>query len=241
MPHSLRSRAGAVALAGLIAIVALTSAVHAALPLGPAYPLKAAAYFVVIAGIAVSRISPANHPFEQFGAANQVTTARAVFVAMIAATIGETLDGAIAELTVAAAVGVTVMDGIDGWLARRTGMASAFGARFDMELDAFLILVLSILGWQYGKAGPWIIMSGLLRYLFVGAGWVWPWMERPLHPSRRRQTVCVVQVVALIVAIEPLVVPPLSSIVAAAALAILVGSFVVDTSWLVSHRREQVA
>ncbi len=229
------------AVLALLAVVTLTSALRVVLPLGPAFPLKAAGYCVAIAGIAASRIRPANHPFARLGAANQVTAARAVFVAIIAATIGESADIIVAESTAAAAVAVTVMDGIDGWLARRTGMSSAFGARFDMEVDAFLILVLSILAWQDGKAGPWVVLSGALRYMFVAAGWVWPWMERPLEPSLRRQTVCVVQVVALIVVLEPFVVPPFSNAIAALALAILVGSFVVDTNWLVSHRREQVA
>jgi phosphatidylglycerophosphate synthase len=37
------------------------------------------------------------------------------------------------------------LDGLDGWLARRFGLASAYGARFDMEVDGFLILVLALL------------------------------------------------------------------------------------------------
>ena len=36
------------------------------------------------------------------------------------------------------------LDPADGWLARRTGTASALGARFDGEVDAFLILALSV-------------------------------------------------------------------------------------------------
>ena len=36
-----------------------------------------------------------------------------------------------------------ILDGVDGKVARRTRNASAFGARFDMEVDAFLILVFS--------------------------------------------------------------------------------------------------
>ena len=51
-------------------------------------------------------------------------------------------------------------------------MTSAFGARFDMEVDALLIQVLAVLAWQWDKAGPWVLMSGLLRYVFVAAGWV---------------------------------------------------------------------
>ena len=46
------------------------------------------------------------------------------------------------------------LDGVDGWLARRRGMSSAFGARFDMEIDALLVQVLAILVWRYGKAAP---------------------------------------------------------------------------------------
>ena len=95
------------------------------------------------------------------------------------------------------------LDGVDGWIARRTRTATAFGARFDMETDALLILVLSALVWKSGKTGPWVLASGLMRYAFVAAATIWPWMQEPLEPSRRRQEVCVVQVVALLVALLP--------------------------------------
>ena len=49
----------------------------------------------------------------------------------------------------------------------RSNEASSFGARFDMETDALLILVLAALVWQHGKAGPWILAAGLMRYAFV--------------------------------------------------------------------------
>ena len=65
---------------------------------------------------------------------------------------------------------MTLLDGVDGWLARRHRIASAFGARFDMEIDALLILALSVLAWRHEKAGAWVVASGLLRYAFVAAG-----------------------------------------------------------------------
>jgi phosphatidylglycerophosphate synthase len=133
---------------------------------------------------------------------------------------------------VAAAILVTVLDGVDGWVARRTGAVTAFGARFDMEVDAALILILSVLAWRYGKAGAWVILSGLLRYIFVVAGWRWTSLDRPLFPSRRRQTVCVVQAVGLIVTVSPIATPPLSSAIAAMALAALCVSFGIDVIWL---------
>ncbi len=241
MLKSLRGRAAGTAAVALAAALAVAEGARVMLALDAWYPLYAAACFAVIGATAVSRIDASNHPFDTVGAANQVTMARAVFVALLAALVGQRGDPMIAGAAAAAAATVTLMDGVDGWLARRSRVSSVFGARFDMEVDALLILVLSVLAWRYEKAGAWVLMSGLFRYLFVIAGWLWRWMERPLEPSRRRQTVCVVQVVALIAAVEPFVPPPSSGIVAAAALIALAGSFAVDTRWLVLHRREQMS
>jgi len=101
--------------------------------------------------------------------------------------------------------------------------------RFDMETDAALILVLAILVWQFGKAGPWVLLSGLLRYAFVAAGWLWAWMDGPLASTRRGKIICVVQIAALVVAIAPTMAPPASSVVAAVGLLALSYSFLVDT------------
>ncbi|HXD73833.1 MAG TPA: CDP-alcohol phosphatidyltransferase family protein [Vicinamibacterales bacterium] len=175
-----------------------------------------------------------------FGIANSVTTVRAVLTLLVALAIAKSPAPSAAWFAVGAAVAATALDGVDGWAARRFGQASAFGARFDMEVDAALIMTLSVLAWKWDKAGAWVLLSGLLRYLFVAAGWIRPWMSRPLEPRRRRQTVCVIQIVALIVVVSPIAAPPLSTALAAAALAILGWSFAIDTSWLL-HRRQQVA
>jgi phosphatidylglycerophosphate synthase len=121
---------------------------------------------------------------------------------------------------------------LDGYLARRWGWASPFGARFDMEVDALLVAVLAILLWSLGKAGPWVLAAGFLRYLFVAAGYLWPLLRHPLPPSRRRQAICVVQVLTLTLALAPLLPPVLSAAVAAGGLALLCYSFAVDTLWL---------
>ena len=109
-------------------------------------------------------------------------------------------------------------------------MSSEFGARFDLEVDAFFILALAILAWQYDKAGVWVIMSGLLRYLFLAPGAAWKWLKAPLKPNRRRQAVCVAQIVGLLLAL--ITSPPASTLVAAAALLALCCSFLIDIVWL---------
>ena len=52
---------------------------------------------------------------------------------------------------------------------------------------SFLVLALSVLAWQYGKAGAWVLLCGLMRYGFVAAGWLWPWLRGPLSPTRPRK------------------------------------------------------
>ena len=130
-----------------------------------------------------------------------------------------------------------VLDGVDGWAARRTRTASAFGARFDMELDAFLLLALSVLVWRSGRTGPWVVLIGAMRYVFVAAGWLWPALQAELPPSQRRKVVCVVQGAALLVGLGPFVPAGVASLTAALALTLLTYSFGVDVWWLLAKRR----
>src|SRR6185436_13268646 len=92
------------------------------------------------------------------------------------------------------------------------------------------------LAWVYDKAGVWILLAGLLRYLFVAASYALPWLSRALPPSRRRQAVCVVQVGTLIACVSPLFPPPASNVVALVGLVLLVWSFGVDVAWLARGR-----
>jgi phosphatidylglycerophosphate synthase len=166
------------------------------------------------------------------GPANLITGARAGLVLVMAGVgmLAPTRAGAWTVVGVGTVAAIS--DLADGWVARRTGTTSPFGARFDMEVDAALILVLSAIVWRFGVTGPWVLMSGLLRYAFVAAATPLPWLARPLPPSRRRQTVCVVQIVALLVALGPVVPAGLALASAGIGLAALAWSFAVDIAWL---------
>ncbi len=235
LPHApLLASAVTSTVVGLLALLVLALMARTALPVGDLYPLKATAAFAVVMLLSFGFLRR-HHPFDRFGPANQITTARAMLVALIAGLIGEARFPVVAASAAAASLLVTALDGVDGWLARRHRIASAFGARFDMEIDALLILVLSILVWRYEKAPAWVVLSGLLRYAFVAAGLGVPWLKAALPPSRRRQTVCVIQFITLTIALVPAVTPPLSALLAAAALLTLVYSFLVDILWLSRH------
>ena len=133
------------------------------------------------------------------GAANTVTLARSALVggitALVFSAVGQHTD---APLIVTLAGIALALDAVDGLVARRTGTATAVGARFDGEVDAFLILVLSV---DVSRtSGAWVLMIGAARYLFVGARRILPWMRAPLPPRYWCKVVAAVQGVVLTVA-----------------------------------------
>ena len=226
--------------AGLAVALAVAATVGAAALVAgwlelPAVVLRAAALAIVggtiFLWLAVRRLHA-----RSFGAANCVTLVRAALALLLAALVGAAPTPALGWVLVAIGMVGVALDGVDGALARRRDQASAFGARFDMETDALLILVLAALVWQQGKAGVWILAAGLTRYLFVAGGWILPWLRNALPPSRRRQAVCVVQIVSLLGALAPVVVSPWSDALALTGLAALVWSFAVDVQWLARAR-----
>ncbi len=204
---------------------------------GPWYIPKALAVFALCAAC-LWRVLPDHAPHARFGVANHLTLLRLALATLLAAAIGEdTIDRPqLAWAAVVLATATAALDAADGPIARRRRQASAFGARFDMETDALLVLVLSVLVQQTGKAGAWILAAGAMRYLFVLAARPMPWLALPLPASLRRKTVCVVQIVGLIVCLGPVIPPAWSSAVAAATLGTLTWSFAIDVLWLVRHR-----
>ena len=92
-----------------------------------------------------------------------------------------------------------VLDAVDGWVARRTRTTAALGAHFDGEVDAFLILVLSV--YVARSAGAWVLAIGAARYVFLAAGWPLPWMREPLPPRYWRKVVAATQGIVLTVAV----------------------------------------
>lgn len=169
-----------------------------------------------------------------FGWADRVTLARLAITATLAGQLGGAPREAGTALAGLALLAL-ILDGADGWLARRRGEASAFGARLDMETDAILILTLCALIWAGGRTGGWIMTIGGLRYAFLLAQTAWPRLATPLPPSQRRRAVCAIQVGVLPLGLLPAMPPTGAKVLAATALALLCYSFVTDIHWLIRH------
>ncbi len=234
--RSLRASATLGLGAGALLALGIGAAIGHAGGLGPAFPLTAALLFLLGAAPLLALL-PRWLPGRRFGRANTVTATRLAFTCVLAAAlVAQPWSGALAWSLVALATAALVLDGFDGWLARRYREASGFGARFDLEADALFMLVLALLVAAVGKAGPWILLAGLWRYGFVAAVLLWPALRRPLPPSGRRKAVFVVQAVLLIACLAPSLSPLLAPWLAGLGLAALSASFGLDLLWLIRNR-----
>ncbi len=113
-----------------------------------------------------------------FGIANGITSLRLVLTLalMLAASAA---PGWLLATTV---VSIIVLDGIDGHIARRRGEATPFGAHFDVEVDAMMVMALSCVLLLRDLAGAWVLLAGLWRYIYLATVHV----IVPPNPERSR-------------------------------------------------------
>lgn len=130
----------------------------------------------------------------RLGPADRVTLVRAVLSLVVAFLVWYAAESALLVTLASVALALDLLDGV---VARRTGTVSEFGARFDLEVDAFLILVLSV---HVGRSlGWWVLLIGAARYLLWAAQALVPWLRGQVAPRRWRKVVAAYQGVALTV------------------------------------------
>ena len=138
-PATVRARRAA-PLAALLAQVLLLATLTATVGLGAAAWVVGIACALAMAALLARSV--ARNPRDPLGPASWVTLARATLAVGMAALVADSFanDTPVALLVTLATVALA-LDLVDGWLARHTGTASVLGARFDGEVDAFLIPV----------------------------------------------------------------------------------------------------
>lgn len=177
----------------------------------------------------------------QVGIANGITWARCALVGAVVALVAAAAHGlGTVELVVIAAVAL-VLDGVDGRVARATRTVSALGSRFDMEVDAALVLALSVAA--VPRVGPWVLLVGAARYLLLLATLQVPRLGAPTPPKLWRKVVAAVQGVVLTVLCAEVLDPPIGegiAVVAALALAWSFGTQVRSLLGVRAHPRPAV-
>jgi phosphatidylglycerophosphate synthase len=229
-PARCRTSAASVLAAGAAVPTALTGVLLAGGRIDVPAMTAALAIYSLVAFLALC-----GHGGGAFGWANTVTILRAGLISVLPALVlsAERFDGWTSSAVAGFGLLALALDGVDGFIARRCGEASAFGARFDMEIDAAYVLFLSALAAATGRAGAWILLAGLMRYLWAAAAWAWPALRAPLPPSLFRKSVCVVVLLLLLLALAPFIPAALAPLPCAAALALLLVSFGRDLVWLI--------
>jgi phosphatidylglycerophosphate synthase len=224
LPTILRaSILGLLVTAALLGVVSATAGLAVAGWIaGLATGLAAAA---LLAAARTRSDQPSVHP------ADWVTLTRAVLVAGVAGLVADSFSRPVSVTAlVTLSIVALVLDAVDGQVARRTGTATPLGARLDGEVDAFLILLLSIaVSRDYGG---WVLAIGAARYVLLLAGWLIPWLSAPLPPRYWRKVVAAVQGIVLTVAVSGVPGRLVGMIAVAAALLLLAESFGRDVIWL---------
>jgi phosphatidylglycerophosphate synthase len=217
------------AILGMLATPALLGVVSATAGLGAAgWIAGLATGWAATALIATARMrsdQPAMLP------ADWVTLTRALLAAGVAGLVAGSFGRpvAVTALVTLSAVAL-VLDAADGQVARRTGTATPLGGRLDGEVDAFLILLLSIVVSE--DYGSWVLVIGAARYALLLAGWLIPWLAAPLPPRYWGKVVAAVQGIVLTVAASGLLDRRTGMIAVAAALLLLAESFGRAVIWL---------
>ncbi|MEL6435540.1 MAG: CDP-alcohol phosphatidyltransferase family protein [Pseudomonadota bacterium] len=175
-----------------------------------------------------------SYPHDRVGMCNLVTLTRLVIVgALLVATL-DAIPAGWGLLSLAALA--LCLDGVDGWLARKQGVASEFGARFDVEVDAAFALLLTVYAVRTDIAGLYVLALGLPHYLFCIARTVAPWLNAALPPRFSRKAICVLQIATLLLLLVPQVGGAALAVAISATALALVWSFAVDIRWLYRNR-----
>lgn len=222
----------------LIAQVALLAVLAGTNGLSAVGWLVGAAYGLVVNALLAVGLARAGAA--ALGPANAVTLSRATLVGGVAALVADSFvrSTSVAAIVVLAAAAL-FLDAVDGRVARRTGTASRLGASFDQEIDAFLILVLSV---DVARSiGPWVLAIGVARYAYLAAGWPLSWLRRPPPPRYWGKVVAATQGIVLTVAVANVLPAPATVGAVAVALVLLAESFwhSVWSLWR-DHRAEQL-
>ena len=218
---------------GLAGQALLLMALAATVGLGGAGWLIGAACGMIV-NVALAR-GVTYHRARRLGPAVWVTLARATLVVGVAALTADSFvrPVSLAALVTLAAVALA-LDWVDGQVARRTASESRLGAQLDGEVDAFLILALSVA--VAPSAGVWVLAIGAARYAFLAAGWPFGWMRAPLPRRDWRKVVTAVQGIVLTIAVADVLPRALTRAGLAAALILLAESFGRDVWWLWRRR-----
>ncbi len=214
---------------GMLATAALLGVMSATAGLAVAGWISGLASGSAAAALLTAARTRSDEPF--IHPADWVTLTRAVLAAGVAGLVADSFSRPVSLTALVTLCTLALaLDAVDGQVARRTGTATPLGARLDGEVDAFLILLLSIAASHI--YGGWVLVIGAARYGLLLAGWLIPWLAAPLPPRYWRKVVAAVQGIVLTGAVSGVLDRLVGMIAVGTALLLLAESFGRDVIWL---------
>jgi phosphatidylglycerophosphate synthase len=165
-----------------------------------------------------------------FGPANAVTTLRMFTVLLAMAALWPAPATTVIAWLPCVMLGLALaLDGLDGFLARRLGTSTSFGARFDVNVDSLLLLGCVLHLFASGRSGGWVFAVPALRPLFLIGRRIAPRLGGTLPPSRLRKMLFASGAGLLVLALVPALPRSGAAGLAACSLLVLTVSFAFDT------------
>lgn len=130
------------------------------------------------------------------------------------------------------------LDGIDGYVARRTGTVTERGGRWDNTTDVTLVGVLAL---AVVRDVPWAPVGAALYPAYRLGRRVRPAWQRPLPGSRRGKVVGAALTGTLLAGTVPGLPRGLVAVATGASVGLVLWSFAVDLAWLERAAREEEA
>lgn len=173
------------------------------------------------------------------GYGNGITITRGVLISLLAGFlfIPEPTT-ALAWLPALFYTTASILDYLDGYVARLTNHTTILGEVLDMEFDGLGLLIAIGVAIRYGQLPPWYLLLGFGRQLFLLGIWIYQQRGLPtyeLTESANRRIIAGFQMGFISVILWPVLTPPLTTIICILFSIPLTASFGRD--WLVVSGR----
>jgi CDP-diacylglycerol--glycerol-3-phosphate 3-phosphatidyltransferase len=128
----------------------------------------------------------------------------------------------------------SILDWIDGRVARACRHETRLGVFLDINLDALGLLIASLAAVWYGQLPPAYLSAGFAYYVFIGGIWLRKKFSKlvfELQPWRGARIIAGFQMGLVGIALLPILKPPVTTLTAYGAMLLLLAGFVRD--WMI--------
>ncbi len=133
-----------------------------------------------------------------------------------------------------------ILDGVDGFIARKYKESDSFGISFDQEADNLMLLILSLSVYLNKNIGIIIFLIPMYRYIFISSMYRFLWLKRELPKSFIRKFVCIFTSILLIMSHISYLDEYIMINIVFFALFIITFSFAKDIIWLYRKKNENM-